>query len=239
MAVGEAWICTGQARTRASCIIRAPVDPCPRAACRGPDVNRPANRPDAASKRTAEPAPAAVHRARIDAWGIAGCPPWTSTRIAPMRHRGRAARLVLAGRIAGNGRRGGGRRTWSRPDAGRMPRGLELLADCGVDPNRRMPPLDAGALDIVGDLAGAVPGLGTADGIILARAPADPYSVFLVAGGHALAGNAAIDSARKRQESGDGETPRSKPSIRSKHAAPFDLVERVVYGLAAAPCDLF
>lgn len=95
------------------------------------------------------------------------------------------------------------------PDAGRMLRSLlKLLSDCGVQPNRRMPPLDARALDIMGELVDAVPGLGVTDRLILARALADPYSVFLVTRDRALVNNAAIALCEKTpRERGRKSTP--------------------------------
>lgn len=69
---------------------------------------------------------------------------------------------------------------------------LKLLSDCRVEPNRCMPPLNARVLDIMGELVDAVPGLDVTDRLILAHAPADPDSVFLVTRDHALVNNTAI-----------------------------------------------
>lgn len=79
------------------------------------------------------------------------------------------------------------------PDAGRMLRGLpDLLADCRAEPDRCMPPLSANVLDIMRDLSDVVPGLDMTDGTILARALADPCSVFLVTRDHVMVNNAEI-----------------------------------------------
>lgn len=79
------------------------------------------------------------------------------------------------------------------PDAERMLRALlDLLADYRAEPDRCMPPLSANVLDIMRDLADVVPGLDIADGIVLAHALADPYSVFLVTRDRVMVNNAEI-----------------------------------------------
>lgn len=84
------------------------------------------------------------------------------------------------------------------PDAGRMLRGLlDLLADYRVEPDRCMPQLSANVLDIMRDLADVVPGLDITDGVILAHALADPYSVFLVTRDHVMVNNAEIMHCEK------------------------------------------
>lgn len=55
-----------------------------------------------------------------------------------------------------------------------------------------MPPLSAGVIDIARELSDAVPGLEVTDGIILAHAMADPYSVLLATSDRVQVNNAAI-----------------------------------------------
>ena len=49
-----------------------------------------------------------------------------------------------------------------------------MPADCRAGPDRCIPPLSAGAIDVARELADSVPGLKVTDGIILAHAMADP-----------------------------------------------------------------
>ena len=67
------------------------------------------------------------------------------------------------------------------PGAERMLKGMiALLSDCRVEPGRCMPPLDAGVLDVVQDLARTAPRLDMTDRVVLAHALADPDSSFLI-----------------------------------------------------------
>ena len=86
------------------------------------------------------------------------------------------------------------------PRAARMLDGRHAALGLQVGPGRRMPPLDAAVLGVVRDPGRAAPGLDTAGRAILARALADPHSIFLTRDQAILANSEIVP-----YEEGDGE----------------------------------
>lgn len=88
------------------------------------------------------------------------------------------------------------------PDAARMLDAMfALLADCRVEPDSCMPPIDAAVLAIVNELVWAVPELDMTDRIILAIALADRNSAFLITRDRKLVNNPAITLYEERLRS--------------------------------------
>ena len=77
------------------------------------------------------------------------------------------------------------------PGAERMLKGMiALLADCRIEPDRCMPPLDAGVLAAVNELVRLAPELDMTDRVILALA--DPDSAFFITKDQMILNDAGI-----------------------------------------------
>ena len=120
------------------------------------------------------------------------------------------------------------------PGAERMLEGmLALLADCRVGQGRYMLPLNAGVFAAVNEMVRLATELDMADRAILAHALADPDSAFFITKDQIILSNDGIRRYEKESSSRVVETSYSGLPIQSKHAPPFDLFERIVYGAVA------